>query len=61
MCKLRISASSLAEFQSYCGIVEVMSQSELNEVMHERHEERMRAKKARLLAYKRANRRERIN
>ncbi len=61
MSKLRISASSLAEFQSYCGIVETMNQDELNDVMNERREERMRVKKARYLASKRMNKREWIN
>lgn len=61
MCKLRISASSLEEFKSCCGIVEIMNQDELNDVMKERREERMRAKKARYFASKRMNKREWIN
>lgn len=61
MCRIRISATSLEEFKSYNGIVYTMEQDELNEVMHERHEERMRAKKARYLAHKRMSRREAMN
>lgn len=61
MCRIRISATSLEEFKSYNGIVYTMEQDELNEVMRERHEERMRAKKARYLAHKRMNRREAMN
>ena len=61
MCRIRISANSLEEIKSYCGIVETMNQDELNDVMKERREERMRAKKARYLASKRMNKREWIN
>ena len=61
MCRIRISATSLEEFKSYNGIVNTMEQDELNEVMRERREERMRAKKARYLASKRMNKREWIN
>ena len=58
MCRIMISATSLEEFKSCCGIVETMNQDELNDVMKERREERMRAKKVRYLAHKRMNRRE---